>query len=264
MVFTRTANQSYPQASITSSTPASPTGAATTATGCGADKDSVPKTLPASVYTTLVEDYNEITIDSDRRQFPEKQLMGAEKVLARMYHEHHTSKMYTATSLGEIMSQRVWASFNTINTATRTGSGARPRNGSSSMTRTTSPRSLRKTGTSAVCGCFTTPSKRFDGSGFCSNTAPRTRSTSTSIGSRVYFENTPNEQCQSPVGGFLLGYCDADAKQGNLRHHHRRPHGGPHQDQRDLTTAAHEETANRKGTRTAEYQAQITNISFEA
>ena len=42
--------------------------------------------------------------------------MGAEKVLARMYHEHHTSKMYTATSLGEIMSQRVWTSFNTINT----------------------------------------------------------------------------------------------------------------------------------------------------
>ena len=32
-----------------------------------------------------------------------------------MYHEHHTSKMYTATSLGEIMSQRVWTSFNTIN-----------------------------------------------------------------------------------------------------------------------------------------------------
>ena len=33
-----------------------------------------------------------------------------------MYHEHHTSKLYTATSLGEILSQRIWTSFNTINT----------------------------------------------------------------------------------------------------------------------------------------------------
>ena len=27
------------------------------------------------LHTTLVEDYNKITIDGDRRQFPEKQLM---------------------------------------------------------------------------------------------------------------------------------------------------------------------------------------------
>ncbi|CAE7154262.1 unnamed protein product [Symbiodinium necroappetens] len=32
-----------------------------------------------------------------------------------MYHEHHTSKLYTATPLGQIMAQRVWTSFNTIN-----------------------------------------------------------------------------------------------------------------------------------------------------
>ena len=120
MVLIRTANQSY-LASITASTPTSPTSATTTATGSGTDKDSVPKTLPASVYTTLVEDYNKITIDGDRRQFPEKQLVGAEKVLARMYHEHHTSKMYTTTSLEEIMSQRVWTSFNTINTNRKPG-----------------------------------------------------------------------------------------------------------------------------------------------
>ncbi|CAE7939434.1 unnamed protein product [Symbiodinium sp. KB8] len=44
-----------------------------------------------------------------------KQLLGAEKVVARMYHEHQTSKLYTATALGEIMAQRVWTSFNTIN-----------------------------------------------------------------------------------------------------------------------------------------------------
>ena len=51
-------------------------------------------------------------VHGEKRQF---NLLGAEKVLARMYHEHHTSKLYTATSLGEILSQRIWMSFNTIN-----------------------------------------------------------------------------------------------------------------------------------------------------
>ena len=75
------------------------------------DKDTIPKSLPAGVYTKLVQDYNNITIDGEKRQFPERNLLGAEKV-----HEHHTSKLYTATSLGEILSQRIWTSFNTINT----------------------------------------------------------------------------------------------------------------------------------------------------
>ncbi|CAE7220070.1 unnamed protein product [Symbiodinium microadriaticum] len=79
------------------------------------DKDNIPKALPSGVYSKLVEDYNAITLDGVRRVFPEKLLLGAEKVLARMYHEHHTSKFYTATPLGEIMAQRVWTSFNTIN-----------------------------------------------------------------------------------------------------------------------------------------------------
>ena len=73
------------------------------------DKDRIPKSLPAGVYSKLVEDYNSITIDGVRRTFPEKLLLGAEKVLARMYHEHHTSKLYTATPLGEIMAQRLWS-----------------------------------------------------------------------------------------------------------------------------------------------------------
>ena len=79
------------------------------------DKDNIPKSLPSGVYSKLVEDYNSITLDGVRRVFPEKLLLGAEKVLARMYHEHHTSKLYTATPLGEIMAQRVWTSFITIN-----------------------------------------------------------------------------------------------------------------------------------------------------
>ena len=85
------------------------------ATSTQPDKDTIPKALPSGVYSKLVEDYNSITLDGVRRAFPEKLLLGAEKVLARMYHEHHTSKLYTATPLGEIMAQRVWTSFNTIN-----------------------------------------------------------------------------------------------------------------------------------------------------
>ena len=65
------------------------------------DKDTIPKALPSGVYSKLVEDYNSITLDGVRRAFPEKLLLGAEKVLARMYHEHHTSKLYTATPLGD-------------------------------------------------------------------------------------------------------------------------------------------------------------------
>ena len=105
------------QVPVVISGPSSSAGASPSPTPSPAqpDKDTIPKSLPTGVYSKLVEDYNSITIDGVRRTFPEKQLLGAEKVLARMYHEHHTSKVYTATPLGEIMAQRVWTSFNTIN-----------------------------------------------------------------------------------------------------------------------------------------------------
>ena len=115
MVPTQSARHAYQSATTSTAAPStSPHPPATTSSA--ADKDTIQKSLPAGVYTKLVQDYNDITIDGEKRQFPECNLLGAEKVLARMYHEHHTSKLYTATSLGEILSQRIWTSFNTINT----------------------------------------------------------------------------------------------------------------------------------------------------
>ena len=100
-------------AASTSSPPSTPT--TTMAASASTDKDNVPKTLPQGVYAQLIKDYNNITLDGEKRNFPEKILLGADKVLARMYHEHHTSKHYTAVTLGEIMSQRVFTSLGTVN-----------------------------------------------------------------------------------------------------------------------------------------------------
>ena len=104
------------QARLAATASSPPSASATpTATSTSTDKDNVPKTLPQGVYAQLIKDYNNITLDGEKRTFPEKILLGADKVLARMYHEHHTSKHYTAVTLGEIMSQRVFTSLGTVN-----------------------------------------------------------------------------------------------------------------------------------------------------
>ena len=89
-------------------TPAAPSSASSTS-------DTVPKTLPPGVYAKLVQDYNNITIDGEKRHFPEKVLLGADKVLARMYHEHTVTKHCTAVTLGEIMAHRVFTSLGSVN-----------------------------------------------------------------------------------------------------------------------------------------------------
>ena len=106
------------QASIAAATPiptptSTPMATATSTT----DKDTIPKTLPAGVYNQLVKDYNDVTLNGERREIPERVLLGADKVLARMHHEHTISKHYTAVTLGEIMSQRVFAALGTVNAA---------------------------------------------------------------------------------------------------------------------------------------------------
>ena len=104
------------QARLAATTSTSPPASATpTSSVTSTDKDNVPKTLPQGVYAQLINDYNNITLDGEKRTFPEKILLGADKVLARMYHEHHTCKRYTAVTLGEIMSQRVFTSLGTVN-----------------------------------------------------------------------------------------------------------------------------------------------------
>ena len=75
-------------ATSTSAIPSTPT--TTTATSASTDKDNVPKNLPQGVYAQLIKDYNNITLDGEKRT--------------------------TAVTLGEIMSQRVFTSLGTVNT----------------------------------------------------------------------------------------------------------------------------------------------------
>ena len=98
-------------ASTTSSASTTPTPAIAPTT---TDKDTVPKIFPSGEYTQLIKDYNNITLDGDKRNFPEKVLLGADKVLARIHHEDPVSKYYTAMTLGEIMSERSFASLGTV------------------------------------------------------------------------------------------------------------------------------------------------------
>ena len=84
-------------------TPASPTTAIipTPASTSSKDQDDkIPKTLPPGVCNELIEQYNKVTIHGQRRVFPEKQLLGAEKIIARMWYEHNKSKCYTGMTLG--------------------------------------------------------------------------------------------------------------------------------------------------------------------
>ena len=106
------------QASVTAAAPTpTPTPMPMAAASSTTDKDTIPKTLPAGVYNQLVKDYNDVTLNGEKREFPEKVLLGADKVLARTRHEHTVSKHYTAVTLGEIMSQRVFTALGTVNAA---------------------------------------------------------------------------------------------------------------------------------------------------
>jgi hypothetical protein len=75
----------------------------------------VPTQLPPGVWTAQVQRYNNIPAGGHDRSFPCNMLVGAEKVLARVHHEHVTSKNYTPLALGEIISQRAYTADGDIN-----------------------------------------------------------------------------------------------------------------------------------------------------
>lgn len=74
-----------------------------------------PKQLDKSIWVAQLDKYNAVQINGINREFPTKLLIGAESVLARMYHEHTVSKMYTPTTLGEILTARSFTSTGRIN-----------------------------------------------------------------------------------------------------------------------------------------------------
>ena len=92
-------------------TPALPTASPPTTTPSLEDK--VPKTWPAGEYQTLIRLYHENS--GKTRHFPEKTVLGADRILVRMWHEHHKSKNYTAVTLGEIITNRTFTATGTVN-----------------------------------------------------------------------------------------------------------------------------------------------------
>ena len=79
--------------------------------------DKVPKTWPAGEYQNLIKQYHDNS--GKTRHFPEKTVLGAERVLVRMWREHHKSKNYTAVTLGEIITNRTFTATGTVNSTVK-------------------------------------------------------------------------------------------------------------------------------------------------
>ena len=79
--------------------------------------DKVPKTWPQGEYQRLIQQYHDNS--GKTRHFPEKTVLGADKILVRMWHEHHKSKNYTAVTLGEIITNRTFTALGTVNSTVK-------------------------------------------------------------------------------------------------------------------------------------------------
>ena len=102
-------------------TPATPApGTATTPPGQASSAsppsvDKPPKQLPSQVWQKQISRYNNVTVDGRPRRFPEKEVLGAESVLGRIYHEHTVTRSYTPVSLGEILQKRSFTASGEVN-----------------------------------------------------------------------------------------------------------------------------------------------------
>ena len=75
-----------------------------------ASTTTVPKTLAPGVWHQQIKKYTSVQLHGVDREFPSTQLLGAESVLARLLHEHTSSKQYTPLKLGEILQARAYTS----------------------------------------------------------------------------------------------------------------------------------------------------------
>ena len=94
---------------------AAPSGTAPGSTVSSAPNDKIPKQLPAQVWQKQIARYNGITVDGRPRRFPEKEVLGAEQVLGRIWHEHTVSKIYTPVGLGELLQKRSFTAAGEVN-----------------------------------------------------------------------------------------------------------------------------------------------------
>ena len=105
------------QASMPAHPPPTPALTATPGTTPPSLEDKVPKTWPAGEYQRLIKQYHDNS--GSTRHFPEKMVLGAERILVRMWHEHHKSKNYTAVTLGEIITNRTFTATGTVNSTVK-------------------------------------------------------------------------------------------------------------------------------------------------
>ena len=99
-----------------------PTPSATTSgtTSGSASDNKVPKTLPPGKWTELVTHYNTIKVGTKMRSFPVKEVLGAEVIISRLWHERHVSHLYTPLQLGEVLQHRSFTASGDINPLMKT------------------------------------------------------------------------------------------------------------------------------------------------
>lgn len=108
--WNKTLAAAHPPPTPTAHASPSATAAATSTT-----ESKIPKTLPPGKWTELVNHYNNITVGSRPRSFPVKEVLGAEVIISRLYHERHVSKLYTPLQLGELLQHRSFTAAGDIN-----------------------------------------------------------------------------------------------------------------------------------------------------
>ena len=101
---------SYWQAQMTlrNVPPVTPASGATSPAANPVTEEKIPKQLPPGVWANLFHEYQTQQIGGLDRIFPVNEILGAEKVLARIYYEYNTSKSYTPIGLGELVAARTF------------------------------------------------------------------------------------------------------------------------------------------------------------
>ena len=84
----------------------------------GTTQVDTKKFFDPTKWKALVKAFNDQTVNGTPRKFPEKLLLGADEVLIRMDNESGT-RMFTPVMLGEILSTRIYTSYETMNKSSR-------------------------------------------------------------------------------------------------------------------------------------------------
>ena len=108
-------------ASTPSPGPATPASLSLGASPTSTSESKVPKNLPAGKWTELVNSYNAVTVAGRPRSFPVREILGAECVIARLWHEKHVSQLFSPLLLGEILQHRSFTASGDINPLAKTG-----------------------------------------------------------------------------------------------------------------------------------------------